>query len=109
MSFADGGRFWHNLTKVGVNHIQYFWTPQSNISADATNQIFVGNLGTVITEDHLREFFSQFSPVKSVKVIKEKGGEKSRGFGFVEFEDPFGHHAVDKIASKFVTLWESVH
>ncbi|XP_022083310.1 heterogeneous nuclear ribonucleoprotein A3 homolog 2-like, partial [Acanthaster planci] len=70
----------------------------SNISAEATNQIFVGNLGTNITEEHLREYFSQFSPVKSTKVIKEKGGDKSRGFGFVEFEEPFGHHAVDKLA-----------
>ena len=71
---------------------------QSNIPPEPTNQLFVKNLGSVVTEDQLREYFSKFATVKSVKVIKEKGGEnKSKGFGFVDLEDV---HAVDKIASK---------
>jgi RNA recognition motif-containing protein len=48
--------------------------------------IYVGNLSQQATEEDLREAFGAFGDVKSVKIIKDKFSEVSRGFGFVEME-----------------------
>jgi RNA recognition motif-containing protein len=45
--------------------------------------VFVGGLSPEVTEDDLRKTFEAFGEVRSVKIIKDKGGE-SKGFGFVE-------------------------
>ena len=46
----------------------------------ATNKLYVGNLSYRTTEDELREAFSAYGNVLSVRII---GG---KGFGFVEME-----------------------
>ncbi len=91
----EGGPHEINKKKVEVKRAI---PKDSNIPPDPTKQLFVKNLGTVITEDQLRDYFSKFATVKSVKVIKDRAADnKSKGFGFVELEDT---HAVDKIASE---------
>ncbi|MBI3822226.1 MAG: RNA-binding protein [Planctomycetes bacterium] len=49
--------------------------------------IYVGNLAWAITDDDLRELFSQFGAIKSAQVISDKETGRSRGFGFVEMEN----------------------
>jgi len=46
--------------------------------------IYVGNLSKEITEDDLRDAFESFGQITSVKIIKEKFTDESRGFGFIE-------------------------
>jgi RNA recognition motif-containing protein len=46
--------------------------------------IYVGNLSREVTEDDLREAFSEFGEIVSVTIIKDKFSGESRGFGFVE-------------------------
>jgi len=46
--------------------------------------IYVGNLPYSVTEDELREVFSEFGEVSSVNVITDKYSGQSKGFGFVE-------------------------
>ena len=46
--------------------------------------IYVGNLSKEVTEDELREAFKSFGEITSVKIIKEKFSDESRGFAFVE-------------------------
>jgi len=46
--------------------------------------IYVGNLSREVTEGDLREAFEAFGEVASAKIIKDKYGGESRGFGFVE-------------------------
>lgn len=46
--------------------------------------IYVGNLPYSVTEDELREAFSEFGEVSSVNVITDKYSGQSKGFGFVE-------------------------
>jgi len=51
--------------------------------------IFVGNLSFDATEADLKELFSGFGKVASVKIVmrKEKNISRSRGFGFVDMPD----------------------
>jgi RNA recognition motif-containing protein len=46
--------------------------------------IYVGNLSPDLTEEDLKQEFSAFGEVKSVKIIKDKYNGQSRGFGFIE-------------------------
>ncbi len=51
-------------------------------------KLYIGNLHYDIGDDELREIFSEFGPVASAKVIIDNTSGRSRGFGFVEFDDP---------------------
>ena len=50
-------------------------------------KLYVGNLAYEVTEDELREAFSSFGEVESVKLITDKYSGRSKGFGFVEISD----------------------
>jgi RNA recognition motif-containing protein len=50
-------------------------------------KLFIGSLAWGTTDDTLREFFAQFGTVASASVVTERDSGRSRGFGFVEFED----------------------
>jgi RNA recognition motif-containing protein len=47
-------------------------------------KIYVGNLTEYMTEKALKEAFEAFGEVESVKIIKNRFNERSKGFGFVE-------------------------
>ena len=46
--------------------------------------IYVGNLERSVSEDELKEIFSEYGEVTSVSIITDKFTGESRGFGFVE-------------------------
>ncbi|MCP4287603.1 MAG: RNA-binding protein [Gammaproteobacteria bacterium] len=49
--------------------------------------IYVGNLPYNVTEDELRETFSEFGEVTSATLISDKFSGQSKGFGFVEMDN----------------------
>ena len=51
------------------------------------SKLYVGNLPFNITEEQIRDFFSQAGEVSSVKIITDRETGKSRGFCFVEMEN----------------------
>ena len=46
--------------------------------------IYVGNLSYAMSESELRDAFSAFGEVSSVKILIDRETGRSRGFGFVE-------------------------
>ena len=48
--------------------------------------IYVGNLAHELTEEELREAFTEFGEVTSAKIITDRDSGISRGFGFVEMD-----------------------
>ncbi len=50
-------------------------------------KLFVGGLNYDTTQDGLQQAFSQFGAVSSATIIIDKMSGRSKGFGFVEFDD----------------------
>lgn len=46
--------------------------------------IYIGNLSFDTTEDELRQAFTAFGEVSTVKIVSDRDTGRSRGFGFVE-------------------------
>ena len=51
-------------------------------------KLFVGGLPSNVTEEEFREFFEQYGAVADAVVMFDRDTHRSRGFGFVTFEDP---------------------
>ena len=54
------------------------------------NKIFVGGLPLHLTRDGLHEFFTQFGTVVDAIIMMDQAQQRSRGFGFVTFENGSG-------------------
>lgn len=48
-------------------------------------QLYVGNLSYQVNTFHLKEFFTQFGQVQTVRLIKNNRTGRSKGFAFVTF------------------------
>jgi len=59
--------------------------------------IYVGNLPWSATEEEIRDLFSQFGDVSSVKLVSDRETGRPRGFGFVEMEDAAAAKAVEAL------------
>jgi RNA recognition motif-containing protein len=53
----------------------------------AQQNLFIGSLAYATTDDSLREFFAAIGPVASARVVTDRDSGRSKGFGFVEFEN----------------------
>jgi RNA recognition motif-containing protein len=51
-------------------------------------KLYVGNLAYSVTNEDLKDLFSQSGTVESVAVVSDKFSGQSKGFGFVEMADP---------------------
>ena len=50
-------------------------------------KLYVGNLPYTMDEGDLRDLFTPYGAPSSVAVIMDRGTGRSKGFGFVEFEN----------------------
>ena len=65
------------------------------------NKLFVGSLAWAVNDDSLAEFFAQAGTVASAKVIVDREGGCSNGFGFVEMSsDEEAAKAIDMLNGK---------
>ncbi|MCK4854880.1 MAG: RNA-binding protein [Bacteroidales bacterium] len=60
--------------------------------------IYVGNLNYNLSEDELEKVFSSYGEVASVKIIRDKYTDQSKGFGFIEMaNDADAQKAIDEL------------
>lgn len=52
-----------------------------------SKKLFVGSLAWATNDDGLNAHFAAIGPVESAKVITDRDSGRSKGFGFVEFEN----------------------
>ena len=50
-------------------------------------RIYVGNLPFSVTQEQLKELFSQYGEIEEAVVVTNKFSGRSKGFGFVSFQD----------------------
>jgi RNA-binding protein Musashi len=50
-------------------------------------KLFIGGLAGSVTSESMREFFTQFGKVIDSTVMLDRETGRSKGFGFVSFED----------------------
>ena len=60
-------------------------------------KLYVGNLNFDTTEEELKQFVQEITPVKSAQIIKDKFSNRSKGFGFVEIEADNTAEIVEKL------------
>lgn len=66
-------------------------------------KLFVGGLPFSTTSEELEQIFAEFGTVASAKVITDRDSGRSKGFGFVEFEnDDEGKKAESEMNGKEV-------
>ncbi len=51
------------------------------------NKLYVGNLPYSMRDDSLRDLFEAHGNVRSANVMMDRDTGRSKGFGFVEFDD----------------------
>jgi RNA recognition motif-containing protein len=49
--------------------------------------MYIGNLSYDVNEEDLKNLFSEYGTVESVKIISDAFSKQSKGFGFVEMPD----------------------
>jgi RNA recognition motif-containing protein len=54
----------------------------------SSNTLFVSNFPFATTDTDLREIFEKYSPISNIRVITDRQTGRSRGYAFVEMEDP---------------------
>lgn len=52
-----------------------------------SKKLFVGSLAWGTTDDTLQAHFASVGTVASAKVVTDRDSNRSRGFGFVEYDD----------------------
>lgn len=62
------------------------------------SKLFVGSLAWATTDDSMKAHFETIAPVLSARVVTDRESGRSRGFGFVEYEnDEDGKKAIDQL------------
>jgi RNA recognition motif-containing protein len=77
---ATAGGQSHSRVKTETNDLGL--TPEQ-----LKNKVFVGGLPLHVDKDGLKDFFSVFGPVTDAVVMMDMMAQRSRGFGFITFEN----------------------
>ncbi|XP_028031721.1 RNA-binding protein Musashi homolog Rbp6-like isoform X2 [Bombyx mandarina] len=69
-------------------------TPATGTTSPSPSKLFVGGLSWQTSSEKLREYFTMFGTVTDVLIMKDPVTQRSRGFGFITFQDA---SSVDKV------------
>ena len=77
-----------NTVEIGGQKLDInFFTPRQKLTEQTTPTLYARNLNFEATDEDLHAAFSSFGPLVYARVIKNQYDGRSRGFGFVRFED----------------------
>jgi RNA recognition motif-containing protein len=76
-----------NLPEVPLDQIVIGVAPRPRKTNEGPVKLFVGGLSWDTTSDDLRAAFAKFGPISDAMVIADRATGRSRGFGFVTFEN----------------------
>jgi RNA recognition motif-containing protein len=65
-----------------------------------TKSIYVGNLPFNASEKELRDLFSPYGDIASVRLVTDKETGRSRGFGFIEMAESGAASAIEALNGK---------
>lgn len=74
--------------------MQEIHSPETNATV---KKLFIAGIKDDVTDDQLKDYFSEFGTVTNVTIVTDKATQKKKGFGFVEFDD---YDPVDKACRK---------
>jgi len=57
--------------------------------------IYIGNIPWSLSEDQLKEYFSQHGQVLSARIITERATGRSKGYGFIEVSAESAEKIID--------------
>jgi polyadenylate-binding protein len=93
-----------NLLKGKKVFVGPFVTKKERMVANGNKKytnVYVKNLPDTVTEEQLKTMFTPFGTVQSAVIMKGDDGSVSKGFGFVNFEEPeSAEKAVDEMNNK---------
>ena len=66
-------------------------------------RLFVGNIGNEVTDELLSHSFGRYPSLARAKVIRNKHTNKSKGYAFISFMDPFDcAKALREMSGKYI-------
>lgn len=77
-----------------LNLLQEIHSPETNATV---KKLFIAGIKDDVTEDQLKDYFTEYGTVLNVVIVVDRDTGKKRGFGFVEFDD---YDPVDKACCK---------
>jgi len=60
-------------------------------------KLYVGGLPYQVTEEDVRQMFTEYGDVTSVRIITDRETGRSKGFGFVEMESDNARTAIQEL------------
>jgi len=70
---------------------------QQRFASQRPKKIFIAGIADTVSEDELKDHFSQYGRITECYIQKDRSTGESRGFGFISFEAP---DSVDKVLQK---------
>jgi len=72
--------------------------PPAPPSSSSCDKVFIGGLAQTTTDEMVRDYFAQYGNIVDCVVMKDRGSQRSRGFGFVQYDSP---GAVDQVMTDY--------
>jgi len=72
--------------------------PPAPRSSSSCDKVFIGGLAQTTTDEMVRDYFAQYGNIVDCVVMKDRGSQRSRGFGFVQYDSP---GAVDQVMTDY--------
>ncbi|ETN18573.1 hypothetical protein PPTG_04140 [Phytophthora nicotianae INRA-310] len=76
----------HDKGLVRAKDAKYDATKDPQIQGDPYATLFVARLSFDTTESTIRDFFSNYGPIRRLRLVRDKKTDKSKGYAFIEFE-----------------------